>query len=94
MLIRVKQMQEVTDQISGVGGNIFIRPAGLLERIECRRCEGYAITVGAARVFKTIACFEAGGIVGWQVAEMDEELMEMLLLGVMFEVGGHFDSSI
>jgi hypothetical protein len=94
MLVCVKQMQEVTDKICGVGGNIFVSTAGLLERIECRCCEGCAITVGAAWVFKTIGCLEALRIVGWQVAEMDEEFMEMLLLGVMFEVGGHFDSSI
>lgn len=94
MLIRVKQMQEVTDQISCIGGNIFVHAAGLLERIECRCGEGCAITVSAAWVFKTIGCLETGRIVGWEVAEMDEELMEILLLGSMFEVEGHFDSSI
>jgi hypothetical protein len=94
MLMRMKQMQEVADQICGVGENIFVRSAGLLECIECRCCEGRAITVGAAWVFKTIGCLEAGRIVWWEVAEMDEELMEILLLGTIFDVGGHFDFSI
>lgn len=84
-LIRMEEMEQVTDEVGSGGFNILIRVADFLESIQCLSREGGAISVCAFWIIEAVSGFVAGGSVCGDSGETCEEGLEIVVFRGGFE---------